>query len=278
MRRNSDEEIRRLERRAAHGDVGAIRKLRQIRRRLLPPRSSKFRKFATWDEVGDAVWPKGRRGHRDTEFARTDDLPPSWILDGSWEYAAEWAKEFEKEREVDLTDEQKSAVDTQFMWALERHWTAEALLKNRLEKLVFGPIDEWAKKPLSESAVEDWDRHYWHEPKVGTAIEWGEAEDSQKGSGIWFKVYRPFLRVLQDVRRDDRQLSTVDIEDVMSLAREIWELEHGGFSRHVFAEPPHGYEDWWDPPNDGDIEAAIIEAGPLIPRPESEEEPEEDLS
>jgi len=273
---SQDEEIRRLERRVSHGDADAVKRLRQIRRRISPPRPSKFRKFATWDELGDAVWPKGRHGRRDVEFVRFDNGPPGWILDSSWEYAKDWIKEFEDARDIALSDEQKSAVESHFMWALERHWTAEALLKDRLSK-IFDPINEWAAEPLSESTVEDWEQHYWREPKVGLAIEWGEADDPDKGGGIWFKAHRPFLRVLQDVRRDDRQLSTVDAEDVASLAREIWELKHGG-GRHGFMEPPYSYENWWDTPKDSEIEAAILEAGPLIPRPDSEEELEEDLS
>jgi hypothetical protein len=266
VRHNSqDEEIRRLERRAAHGDTDAVRRLRQLRRRV-SPRVSKWRKFATWDEIADEIWPeKDRRGRSTLGFVRMDDFPPSWITDTAWEYAAGWIKEYEKDNKVKLTDEQKSAVDSQFQWALEKHWTAEALLKNRLGEL-FGPINDWAGQPIEERL--DW---YYHPPKIGTAIEWGKARDPEKGSGIWFKVRRPIIRVFQEARRDERTLSTIDIWDVVALAREIWELQRS----RDFMELPYRYEDQWDQPDNKEIVKEILEAGPLMPAPDEDEEDED---
>jgi hypothetical protein len=270
-RRNTqDEEIRRLERQAAQGDVNAIRRLRAIRRRTAPVRPSKFRKFATWDEIAWALWPKGERG---VHFVAFDEISPAWIDDAAWEYSKDKIREFEEEHEVKLSDEQRSAITSRYAWAIERIWTAEALLKDEINKAL-SPINEWAERELDEDL--DW---YYHPPKVGTAIDWGAAEDPDKGSGIWFKVYRPILRVLQDVRRDDRSLSTIDIEDVIALAREIWESEHGTSrrGRRGFMEPSDHHGDSWDTPTDDEIMEAVMEEGPLIPRSEEDEE-EEDLS
>jgi hypothetical protein len=262
-------------------------------------RKSRFLHFASYQEIANAIARIGER-NEDRQWANItycggEDGPPSWVHDAAYDSAKFWILDFQKRESVELTDEQRQAVEDLYSWRIEAHWSPESVLEKRLDD-IFDPINAEAQQPLDRYEVMDYRRFLrvngtWsvdQNIEEGSNRSWrtgeeipliyapGEAISWDKGtkqrsldpadgyeSGVWFRLRRPFLLAYDRSygSLEGQQLSRLDITDVVNVARRL----HENTGRRRFMAVDDYWDQRMDQPSDEELLAAILEQGSLVP-------------
>jgi hypothetical protein len=220
MRRNTDEEIRRLERLAAEGDAVAQAKLDAMRTRL------EIEVFLDWDDLVEELDL--------TKSLIYQDDTPDWIQHQADQDASAWIDEYQEDRrgylgeqdvegeeDFSLSEEQAQAIRDLFYYAVEHEWLPKTRLEGRIDEIV-DPINEWAERgPQSEGITE-------HAMPSGHAVDWRIVEGTSfENSGVAFRLYPPFLTALAEAEycvyggTDERELHQITGKDVIRVYRWI---------------------------------------------------------
>ena len=265
-RRNSDAEMRRLERLALQdGDPSSIERLSVARVRTgLPaiPEGISARCLRVLLGVGPSAlvrvgWDElvphlGLQGHL-IWFDGSEVHVPEWIDDQSYEDGERWLEEEWKGPR--LTENQQIAVRAQFLYALEPEWMPSRRIKKSL-------IERWIVDPINADSGGFWrtDTDRKEELCTGTAISVESIDESySEGDGVTFRVFEPFFTALFAHSGDDgrdllvEKITSDDVLEAASLSRRSGEV------RVVLPEHPS-----WDytAPSRATLEKAIRDAAP----------------
>jgi hypothetical protein len=217
-RRNADEELRRLERLAALGDIDALRRFRQMRRRIsYKPRP--FYHCLTWLQLYELF---------NLDLNEFDEKHHSHF----WE-ASHGKAQFMTNLDEEATDEVRFEIE--YLLTAQAH---DSIRENIIEcvKQIVKQINEWAARGLQTAHALKPQRH-----KTGLAIEleifWKRGDEVQFDIPVvCFQLYRPFLSVSVDAYHgmyglpdEGRGLRDMTAKDVIRVGRLLGEITGGNF-------------------------------------------------
>ena len=216
-----DEELRNLERLAETGDTDAIRRLRQMRRRLSGSRPKKFYYCLTWTEIFKML---------NFDYSDYEEKIEEAASDLAYRITE---SEFEDQEEDDENFEALAAEKEERRFEIQNQISTNAF-KNNLDyaagvvEEIVDKINEWASRGLQMASF-DRARH-----RSGLAVEMIRLQNSNhwEEPAICFQLYRPFLAVYTEAAAgvygtsDEGQgLKDMDAKDVIRVGKWIAELE-----------------------------------------------------
>jgi len=242
MRRNTDEEIRRLERLAAQGD-----RLAQARLEAMKARTGR-EVFLDWDDLVEELDLTKQLIYHDKKTQMTES--PDWILDQADQDAHYWIQEYQADRrseaggpqrasslsgqqaedegdeDFELSEEQRQAVRDTFFFAVKKEWLPKTRLEGEIDEIV-DPINEWAERGMQSAEITDRDL------PAGHAVDYRIVEgEFMEGSGISFILYQPFLTALVEAgycvhggEDEGQELDSITAKDVIQVYKWIRRCE-----------------------------------------------------